>query len=153
MAADAAVTKADILKEFDFRKTEMMQWFDGFKEQSGPPGLAAGKGRGGDRGIDEKEIAVWKNPEDVDKTGVRHWVEAVDMQLELVHGLKYASFVLNHIRFAKVAIDSEVLESCIVAAKLDIQKAQAQMKVEDVDDLDQPQDYPFQKCTTSYMRI
>ena len=69
------------------------------------------------------------------------------MQLELVHGLKFASFVLNHIRRAKVAIDAEVLTSCVVAAKLDISKAQADMKVEDGDDLDQPQDYPVQKCT------
>ena len=29
VAADADVTKADILKEFDFRKTEMMRWFEG----------------------------------------------------------------------------------------------------------------------------
>ena len=70
------------------------------------------------------------------------------MQLELVHGQKYASFVLNHVRRAKVAIDAGVFSACIVAAKLDISKAQQEMKVANGDDLDQPQDYPFQKCTT-----
>ena len=62
VAADAEVTKADILKEFEFRKVEMTQWFDGFKDQSGPPGFGGGKGRGGgtDKNIDKKEIAVWK---------------------------------------------------------------------------------------------
>ena len=150
VAADAEVTKNDIIKESEFRNIEMTQWFDGFKDQSGPPGLGSGKGKGGgmDKNIDKKEIAVWKIPDDVDKTGFRHWVEAVDMQLELVHGTKFASFVLNHIRRAKVAIDAEVLTSCVVAAKLDISKAQTDMKVDDGDDLDQPQDYPFQKCTT-----
>ena len=47
VAADAEVTKNDILKEFEFRKIEMTQWFDGFKDQSGPPGLGGGKGKGG----------------------------------------------------------------------------------------------------------
>ena len=150
VAADAEVTKADILKESEFRKVEMTQWSDGFKDQSGPPGLGGGKGRGGgtDKNIDKKEIAVWKIPDDVDKTGFRHWVKAVDMQLELVHGMEFASFVLNHIRRAKVAIDVDVLSACVVAANLDISKAQMEMKVESGEDIDHPQDYPFQKSTT-----
>ena len=69
------------------------------------------------------------------------------MQLELVHGLKFASFVLNHVRRAKIAIDAEVLTSCIDAAKLDISKAKLEMKIPDQDDLDQPQDYPFYQRT------
>ena len=70
------------------------------------------------------------------------------MQLELVHGLKLASLVLNHVRRAKVAIDAEVLTSCIVSAKLDISKAKMEMKIpDDFDDFDQPQDYPFHQRT------
>ena len=90
---------------------------------------------------------MWKVPEEVDKTAFRHWIEAVDMQLELVHGLNFASFVLNHVRRAKVAVDREVLASCIVAAKLDISKAKAEMKIPDEDDLDQPIDFPFHHRT------
>ena len=90
VAADAEVTKNDILEEFEFRKIEMTQWSDGLKDQSGPPGLGGGKGKGGgvDKNIDKKEIAVWKIPDEVDNTGFRNWVEVVDMQLELVHGMK-----------------------------------------------------------------
>ena len=88
VAADAEVTKNDILKEFEFRKIEMTQWFDGFKDQSEPPGLGGGKGKGGgmDKSNDKKEIAVWKIPDEVDKTcrkiptlgrGCRHAVGAL----------------------------------------------------------------------------
>ena len=151
--ADALMTKADIIKKFGFRKVEITKWFDEFKDKSGPPGFGGGSvgkfGEGGNRekGIDKKEIALWKLPEEVDKTAFRHWIEAVDMQLELVHGLKFASFVLNHVRRAKVAIDAEVLTSCIVAAKVDISKAKLEMKISDEDDLDQPQDYAFHQRT------
>ena len=147
------MTTSDIIKEFEFRKVEITKWFDEFKDKSGPPGFGGGSdvkfGEGGDRekGIDKKEIAVWKLPEEVDKTAFRHWIEAVDMQLELVHGLKFASFVLNHVRRAKVAIHAEVLMSCIVAAKLDMLKAKLEMKIPDEDDLDQPQDYPIHQRT------
>ena len=118
------MTKADIIKEFEFRKVKITKWFDEFKDKSGPPGFGGGSGgkfgEGGNRekGIDKKVIAVWKLPQEVDKTAFRHWIEVVDMQLELVHGLKFASFVLNHVCRAKVAIDAEVLTLCIVSAKL-----------------------------------
>ena len=57
VAADADVTKAGILKEVEFRKIEMTKWYDGFKDQSGPPGLGGVKGKDGglDKNIDKKE--------------------------------------------------------------------------------------------------
>ena len=56
--------------------------------------------------------------------------------------------MLNHVRRAKFAIDAEVLTSCIVSAKVDIVKAEMDMKIpDDDDDLDQPQDYPFHQRT------
>ena len=68
----------------------------------------------------------------------------------MVHGLTRASFVLNCVRRTKVAIDQDVLSSRIVAANLDITKAQREMKVDpqQSDDLDQPHDYPFVERST-----
>ena len=136
-------------------KKEINTWSASAKDQlQQPPGLpgAGGKGKGGSdgggKGMDKKEIAVWNLPEELDKSAFRHWVDAVDVQLEKVHGLKWTSFVLNHVRRAKVAIDADVVSACIVSATIDISKTQQEMKVADGDDLDQPQDYPFQKCTT-----
>ena len=82
---DAQQTRADIVEEFEFWRVEITKWVDEFKDKAGPPGLGGGSGGmsggGGNRekGIVTKETAVWKIPEEVDKSAFRHWIEAVDM--------------------------------------------------------------------------
>ena len=100
--------------------------------------------------LDKKELAPWKLPEELDKAGFRHWIDTVDMSLELLHGWKMPNLVLNHVRRAKVAIDTEVLTDCIDKANVDLRKLQADMKIDATrgDDVDQLMDYPFQERTT-----
>ena len=43
--------------------------------------------------VDRKEVAVWKLPDNVDKDGFRHWIDAVDNQLEAVHSLPFPELV------------------------------------------------------------
>lgn len=145
---EAQQTRADIVLDFELRNTEITKGFDEFKGKAGPPGLGGGLGSkssdGGsrERGIDKNKVSVWKLLAELDKTAFRYWVDAVDLQLEPVHGLKFAIFVLNHVRHAKVAVDQDVLELCIAAANADIAKAQAEMKIDpiDGDDLGHPID-------------
>ena len=56
----------------------------------GSPGKAAG--------IDKKEVAAWKLPDQISKADFRHWIDAVDLQLEAVHGLPYPELILDKIR-------------------------------------------------------
>ena len=64
------MTKSDIIKVFEFRKVEITKWFDEFKDKPGPPGFGGrsgvkfGEGGSREKGIDKKEIAVWKLAEE-----------------------------------------------------------------------------------------
>ena len=49
----------------------------------------------GGLGLDKNEVAVWKLPQDVTKVQFRHWANAMDIQLEAIHGWKCADYVLN----------------------------------------------------------
>ena len=140
-------------KEFAGLKEQMNRWFITAKESHD----AGGSGRGGAMGhgasatkLDKKELAPWKLPEDLDKTAFRHWIDTVEMSLELLHGWKIPNLVLNHVRRAKVAIDTEVLTDCIQKANGDLEKMQSDMKIEhqSEDEVDQLMDYPFQERTT-----
>ena len=54
----------------------------------------------------------------------RHWVDAVDMQLEMVHGFKHASLVMNQIRRSKLEITKSTFEICIGQANLVVEALQ-----------------------------
>ena len=99
------------------------------KADKGFEGKGAFSGKGFDGGskcagasIDRKEIAVWKLPEDVSKIHFRHWMNAVDPQLEAVHGWRHADIILNWIKRSEDPIDAEVLERCLVEAGEEIDK-------------------------------
>ena len=69
-------------------KRDIMKLFDACKSQgSGPPGVGS-EGKGGGKGIDKQEIAIWKFPHELDKQAFRHWFDAAYQQLEFVHGFK-----------------------------------------------------------------
>ena len=87
-----------------------------------------GKGFGGDGGkgtgssIDRKEVAVWKLPEEVSKIKFRHWINAVDLQLEAFHGWRHADIIFNRIKRSEDPIDADILERCLVEAGEEMDK-------------------------------
>ena len=97
----SAQLRIDTEFEFNKLKGEIEKWFELAKAHTDGQGQSGvfGKGspHGGHKGIDKKEIAVWKFPGGLDKSSFCHWVDAVDLQLEMVHDFKHAGFVLNQI--------------------------------------------------------
>ena len=63
------------------------------------------------RGMDKKGISVWKLPEDLDKTHFRHWLDAFDTQLKLVHGCEHASYVLSGVPRSNLPMDKLVFQA------------------------------------------
>ena len=118
--------RAQTLEEFQKFRDNMELWYAGIKahvEKNG--GGFDGKGKGGGEGkgstrADKKDIAVWKLPDDLDKLSFRHWVDAVDQQLEAVHGFKHASFVMNEICRSEVEITAGMFTTCIEKANVKI---------------------------------
>ena len=148
---EAKKTRADTIAEFELVKRDIMKWFEAFKAQQsdGPPGLNDGKGNRG-KGIDKKDIAVWKLPEDLDKQAFRHWLDAVDQQLELVHGFRHAGFVMNEIRRSNLEIAESAFEECIGMANNKITASLASMGVpySSANTVDTYADYVFLEKTT-----
>ena len=73
--------------------------------------------------MDKKEVAVWKLPEVATKVQFRHWANAMDIQLEAIHGWKCADYALNRIKRSDGEIDAKVLERCLAEAAVDIERA------------------------------
>ena len=71
-------------------------------------------------GIDKKEVAVWKLPEDVTKIQYRHWSNAVDIQLEAVHSWSCADYVLNRVKRCTDPMDPFTFKRCLEEASADI---------------------------------
>ena len=117
------------------RRVELL--IDGAKTQMGAGGSGthsvSGGGKGKGSNIDKKEVAVWKLPEEIDKMSFRHWVDAVDMQLEMVHGFRHADLVMNQIRRSKVEINKAAFEVCIAEANSEVRKANQEMSGVDLD--------------------
>jgi hypothetical protein len=93
-------------------------------DAKGGKGFGCDMGKGFDtgfgKGADRKEVAVWKLPDDVSKTQFRHWMNAVDLQLEAVHGWRHADLILNRVKRSEDPIDAEVFERCLHEAGLEI---------------------------------
>ena len=75
--------RTDTEFEFDKLKGEIEKWFELAKAHIDGQGTSGGFGKGSphgkQKGVDKKEIAVWKLPEELDKAAFRHWVDAVDL--------------------------------------------------------------------------
>ena len=86
--ADVETMRVELRTWFVGVKTEIQQLADAIRGGGGGGGvqtrLHEGKGSGG--GIDKKVLPVWKLPEDISKVQFRHWVNAIDIQLEAIHG-------------------------------------------------------------------
>ena len=116
MDNSAAQTKKETMEEFIKLRQNIETWFDGLQVRSGNGGEMPPRGSGGNAfrsSVDKKEIAVWKLPEDVDKINFRHWLDAVDMQLEMVHNFKHANILLNRIRRSATEIDADTFTVCV----------------------------------------
>jgi len=152
LQADSAKIRTDVEYEFNTLKANVESWFELAKAhidgQGTGGGISKGGPHGGHKSVDKKEIAVWKIPEDVDKAAFRHWVDAVDFQLEMVHDFRHAGFVLNQVRRSKVAIYPPVFETLLETASLEIRKSQVEMGIAPTAALSVEMDYPFQQRTT-----
>ena len=97
-------------------------WANGFQARiesqvgglGGMQGSAGGaeKEKKGPR-VDRKEVAVWKLPDNVGKDGFRHWIDAVDNQLEAVHSLPFPELVLERVRRSKVEVGKVEFEKIL----------------------------------------
>ena len=72
------------------------------------------EGRGSGAGIDKKEVAVWKLPDNISKVQFRHWINAMDLQLEAIHGWKCPEFILNRIKRSPTEITQELFQDVIM---------------------------------------
>ena len=75
-------------------------------------------------------MSVWKLPDDLDKSSFRHWVDAVDQQLEVLHGFKHASFVMYEIRRSDAEIMAGTFTTCIEKANTKIEESLRAMGVQ-----------------------
>ena len=71
--------------------------------------------------VDKKEVNVWKLADNVNKFDFRHWLDAIDTQLDVVHGLVFPEILLKKIRRTEVPIDSDVFKICVDQANAEIQ--------------------------------
>ena len=83
------VTHAQTMEEFQSFRGNMELWYSGIKSHV-EKNVGDGKGKSGGSidgngtgRVDQKEIAVWKFPEDLDKQSFRHCVDVVDQQPQL----------------------------------------------------------------------
>ena len=63
--------------------------------------------------MDKKEIMVGKVPDGVSKVEWRHWLRAVELQLETTYDFVYPDLVLHTVRLSKVEITGPVLNKII----------------------------------------
>ena len=144
--------RKDTEYEFNKLKSEIEKCFELAKAHIDGQGQSGGFGKGsphgGHKGIDKKEITVGNLLEELDKSSLRNWVDAVDLQLDMVHGFKQAGFVLYQIRRSKVAIDKPVFEPLLSTASVDIRKSQVELGISPDAPLSEEFDYLFHQRTT-----
>ena len=63
--------------------------------------------------VDKKDAAIWKLANGVSKVDFRHWIDAVDVNLEAVHGFDKPDLVLNRVRRMPTEVTKESLRLCI----------------------------------------
>ena len=71
------LTRKETMEEFANFRGNMELWWTGIKSHLDKGGSSDGKGKGGGEGkgssqVDKKHIAVWKLPDDLDKSSFRH---------------------------------------------------------------------------------
>ena len=90
-------SKAAAVKEIERLREDTKDWARGMQarlEESGAHGPStSGKSGKGGSSMDRKDLAVWKLPDNVGKTDFRHWIDAINVNLEMIHNWKHANIV------------------------------------------------------------
>ena len=63
--------------------------------------------------FDKKEVIVWKLHDHVTKLDFRHWLDAIDLQLEAIHGFAYPDLVLEKVKRFPTEITEAALSTII----------------------------------------
>ena len=63
--------------------------------------------------LDKKEVSVWKLQDSVSKLDFRHWLDAIDLQLEAIHGFSYPDLVLEKVKRYPTEITETALKEII----------------------------------------
>ena len=130
LSAAVADTRQGMINEFQTLNDKLHTWTVGVK--AGIEALRSGKGASGPArafgsdgkvaggGINKTEVAVWKLPEDVSKVQYRHWSNAVDIQLQAVHGWSCSDYIINRVKRCPDPMTAEMFERCLAEASVDI---------------------------------
>ena len=115
--ADLLELQGSLIAKSESLRNELLVWSKGVDAQvlaggGVPPGLG-GKGGGGKGRLDKKDLSVWKLEDNVEKLKFRHWVEAVENNLEQLQGWDRASEVLDRVRRKETEIDQNALNEII----------------------------------------
>ena len=111
--------EAHATKEVATMHENLRIWTEQFERShlTAPPGigdtLGMGHGRRAKSSLDKKDLAVWRLEDNVDKLKFRHWIEAVENNLEQVHGWDRAAEVLDRVRRQTAEVDQKKLESIV----------------------------------------
>ena len=71
---------------------------------------------------DKKDLAVWKLADKVGKLDFRHWVEAVEINLEAIHGWSKPDKVLDLIRREDTEVTTDSLKEIARRASAKLQE-------------------------------
>ena len=104
--ASGELSRKETTEEFAKFRENIEMWYAGIKSHLDKGGSSDGKGNCGGDGkgssrVDKKDIAVWKLPDDLDKSSFRHWFDAVDQQLEAVHAQAQVAGMAHCSEFAR----------------------------------------------------
>ena len=116
----------------ELKKTELQAWTAGFRIEVRDEFIRQGGVAGGERGAgsrgegsglkhDKKDQAVWKLADKVGKLDFRHWVEAVEINLEAIHGWSKPDKVLDLMRREDTEVNTDSLKEIVrrASAKLE----------------------------------
>ena len=109
-------------------KAGLDEWSIKFQKEMEEKQSAEGSG-GEERGghgsrpprVDKKEVAVWKLANGVLKPDFRHWITAVEINLEAVHGFEKPDLVLDKIRRCQTEITADSLDTIIEEINDDVE--------------------------------
>ena len=121
------VVKTDATNEFHILKTNLETWATGLRLELGSGGSNTRAEYGSSSSklpgvVDKKEVAVWKLADSVTKAEFRHWIDAMDIQLDAVHHFKYPEVLLDKVRRQEHEITPEVFKRCLILAMIDVDK-------------------------------
>ena len=120
-----AMTQTSVSDSAAKLKLEVATWASDFQEKMahalkmGDIGTLAGAREKKGPKMDRKEVAVWKIPDGVSKPDFRHWLDAVDVQLESSHDFQLPDVVLDKVRRLKTEVKETDLMEVLMAINIE----------------------------------